>query len=385
MSTMLLDLEALPPLAYDGRAERVASDLATAGGDDVGCDALLVTDLVNLRWLTGFTGSAGRLVVRPDSVVLVTDGRYAAQARRQLDEAGVVADVVEGRTREAQREILAGLLAGVGRIGLEAGSVTWGAARDYEALLDGVELVPTTGLVEAHRRRKDAGEIARIEAACDVADEALADVVALLSEGVSEVAFALALETAMRHHGADGPSFDTIVAAGPGAADPHHRPTHRPVAAGDLVILDYGALVDGYHSDMTRTFAIGEPSAEQQAMLDLVTTAQATGVAAVRPGMATTAVDAACRDVIAGAGWGEAFVHGTGHGVGLVIHEDPFLGLTSTGALEAGQVITVEPGVYRAGLGGVRVEDTVLVTSDGCRPLTKTSKDHPCLPSPRTT
>jgi len=381
MTGLPLDLEALAPLEIAGRIGRVA-----AGLDAAGCDALLVTDLTNVRWLTGFTGSAGRLLIRPPGTpVLVTDGRYTGQARRQLAEAGVEADVVEGRTREAQRDALVQLASGRVRIGLEAGAVTWGAQRDYAEVFPGVELVATTGVVETHRALKDAGEVARIEAACDVADAALAEVLHLLSEGTSEAAFALALEVAMRHLGAEGASFTTIVAAGPHAADPHHRPTHRPIAGGDLVICDFGALVDGYHSDMTRTFTIGPVSAEQEAMLELVTAAQRTGAAAVEPGVATTAVDAACRDVITDAGFGEEFVHGTGHGVGLLIHEDPFLGLTSTGTLAEGHVLTVEPGVYRAGVGGVRVEDTLLVTSAGGRVLTKTSKDHPCLPSPRTT
>lgn len=374
------DLEALPEIEYAGRAERVAAELAAAE-----CDALLVTDMTNVRWLTGFTGSAARVLLRPGTLTLLTDGRYAGQAKDQLRAAGVEAEVVEGRTREAQREALVDLVKPIARLGLEAGSVSWAAQRDYAEGFEVSELVATTGLIEAHRQVKDAGEVARIEAACDIADAALADVLHLLSEGTSEVAFALALEVAMRHLGADGPSFDTIVAAGPGAADAHHHPSHRPIQGGDLVICDFGALVDGYHSDMTRTFGVGHLTEEQQAIVDLVTVAQRAGVAAVMPGVATTAVDAACRDLITAAGFGDEFVHGTGHGVGLVIHEDPFLGMTSKGELAAGHVVTVEPGVYRSGLGGVRVEDTVLVTPDGCRPLTKTSKDHPCLPSPRTT
>ncbi len=380
--TEILDLEALPPLETADRLPRVAAAL-----DGAGCDALLVTDLTNLRWLTGFTGSAGRLLLRPAGAppVLVTDGRYAAQARRQLAAAGVEAEVVEGRTKEAQREQLTDLVAGTARLGMEAANVTWAAQEDYAAAFPDVELVPTTGLVEAHRRVKDPGEVARIEAAAEIADAALADVLHLLSEGFSEAAFALTLEVAMRHRGAEGASFATIVAAGPHAADPHHRPTHRPVAPGDLVICDFGALVDGYHSDMTRTFVIGPPTPEQEEMLALVTAAQRAGAASVAPGVATTAVDTACRQVIAAAGRGEEFVHGTGHGVGLLIHEDPFLTMTSTGELAAGHVVTVEPGVYRSGLGGVRVEDTLLVTATGGRPLTKTAKDHPCLPSPRTT
>jgi Xaa-Pro aminopeptidase len=192
------------------------------------------------------------------------------------------------------------------------------------------------------------------------------------------------LDTTMRRLGAAGVSFETIVASGPNGARPHHRPADRTIVEGDLVVIDFGALVDGYHSDMTRTFSVGEASATQRRMLDVVAEAQAAGVAAVVEGVAASEVDAACRRVIAEAGWEDAFSHGTGHGVGLLIHEDPRVGRQSTAMLTAGHVVTVEPGVYLPDHGGVRIEDTVLVTADGCRTLTLAPK-APTPPAPAPT
>lgn len=373
-------MNGLPPLPMRDRVRRVRDSLDTAG-----CEAVLVTELANVRWLTGFTGSAGRLVVLADDLVLVTDGRYGDQATDELARAGVDARIAVGRTQSAQRELLRDAAAGVRRLGLEANHVSWADQRGYLELLSATELVPTTGLVEQHRVVKDAGELARIEAAADITDAALAAVLPLLTEGPTEAEVALALEVEMRRRGADGPSFDTIVASGPNSGLPHHRAGARRIVEGDLVVIDVGALVDGYHSDMTRTYVVGEPSPEQAELLAVVTAAQAAGVAAVRAGVHARAVDAACRDLLTEAGHGERFTHGTGHGVGLHVHELPWLNSTSTDVLAAGAVLTVEPGVYRGALGGVRVEDALVVTSTGCRALTKTPKDPTCLPSRPTT
>jgi Xaa-Pro aminopeptidase len=192
--------------------------------------------------------------------------------------------------------------------------------------------------------------------------------------GISEREFALELETEMRRRGADGPSFETIVGSGPNGAKPHARPTDRVIEPGDLVVLDFGALVDGYHSDISRTVCVGEPTPTQLRMLEVVTASQAAGVGAVAAGVGAAEVDRVCRDVIADAGWGDAFVHGTGHGVGLDIHEAPRVGSSSDATLAAGHVVTVEPGVYLPEHGGVRVEDTLLVTADGARALTRSPK-----------
>ncbi len=351
------------------RLGRLRSGLGPAG-----CDALLVTNLVNIRYLTGFTGSAAMLLVKADRALLVTDGRYAEQSRHELQAAGVQADIEIGDP-EAQRRQL-GAAAPKGRIGLEAGSVAWSLQRTLAGVFADAELVATDGVVEELRAVKDPGELHRMEVAAGIADEALAQIRTTLTDLQAERELGVELDFRMRRLGARDVSFETIVASGPNGARPHARPSDRRIQAGELIVLDFGALVDGYHSDMTRTVCVGEPaSAVLSRMVRVVAEAQRAGVAAVRAGVATWEVDAACRAVIAEAGWADAFVHGTGHGVGLDIHEHPLLSRTSTATLADGFVVTVEPGVYLPEHGGVRIEDTVLVTADGCRPLTHSPKD----------
>ncbi|MFN8019685.1 MAG: Xaa-Pro peptidase family protein [Acidimicrobiales bacterium] len=363
-------VEPFAPMEVAERTVRLREAMA-----DAEVPALLVTNLTNIRYLTGFTGSAALLVVTEQGLTFVTDGRYGQQSADQLAAAGVDADLQVSSTE--QRAIVAGAVAaaGVARVGLEADAVTWAAQRTYaETWFPSLELVPTTGLVARLRVVKDDGELDRLAAAASIADAALAEVRPLLCEGPTEVEFGLALDAAMRQLGADDVSFETIVASGPNGAKPHHRPGDRPIGEGDLVVLDFGALVDGYHSDMTRTVAVGDTSPTQQRMWDVVLEAQAAGVAAVAAQVEARDVDAACRRVIDAAGWGDAFLHGTGHGVGLDIHEDPRVAHTSTATLVDRCVVTVEPGVYLPEHGGVRIEDTVVVTPDGCRPLTLTPK-----------
>lgn len=365
----MTDDDALVPLDVASRADRVRAEL-----DRAGCDALVVTDLTNVRWLTGFTGSAGVLVVRPHDLVLVTDGRYQEQAADQLAAAGVTAEL--DITRDTAPR-LAAIVDGTARVGLEADHVTWDTQQRWADTLPAT-LVPTVGLLLGLRAVKDEGEVARLERAAAIADAALADVRHLLVEGPTEREFARALEAAMLDHGAQGPSFETIVASGPNGARPHARPSDRVIGAsgeGELVVVDFGALCDGYHSDMTRTFVVGEASATQFRMLDVVRASQQAGVAAVRAGVPTVDVDAACRAVIDDAGWADAFVHGTGHGIGLVIHEEPRLSPESSSLLAPGHCVTVEPGVYLPDHGGVRIEDSVVVTATGCRHLTTSAYD----------
>lgn len=365
----VFSLDQFPPLQIAPRLPRLVPRIEAAG-----CDALVVSNLDNVRYLTGFTGSAAVLVVTPSASLLVTDGRYKTQAAEQLASAGVSSEILIGNGA-AQLEAITRVLSASDRIGLESTNITWAGLRRYEDALS-KPLVSTRGLVEGLRIVKDDGEQARIEAACDVADAALSDVKLRLLERPTEVDFAAELEFVMRSRGGQGPSFETIVAAGPNSAMPHARPTGRVVEPGDLVVVDFGAIVDGYHSDMTRTFSIGEPSPSRRALVAAVASAQVAGVDAVREGVSGALIDAAARECLVEAGYGDVFLHSTGHGVGLDIHEAPWAAAGATDILGAGTIVTVEPGAYLAGDAGVRIEDTLVVTATGCRPLTKSTKDY---------
>lgn len=340
-------------------------------------DALLVTDLVNIRYLTGFTGSNAALLVyawdTPEArTVICTDGRYITQVGEQ------VPDLRAEIARASARRIVE--LAGewqTGRVGFESHVVTVDQHRGFVDQATGLELVAAPGLVEQLRMVKDDYEVDRLRAACAAADAALA---ALLERGGirpgrTERQVARDLEWLMFEHGGQAVAFETIVAAGANSAVPHHRPTDAVLAAGDFVKLDFGAVVDGYHSDMTRTLVLGEPDDWQREVYDLVRESQRAGRKALKPGVGCADVDAAARGVIDAAGHGELFVHGLGHGVGLQIHEAPGLAKTGTGTLLGGVAVTVEPGVYFPGRGGVRIEDTLVVREGGPELLTLTSKD----------
>ncbi|MBF6542713.1 M24 family metallopeptidase [Nocardia brasiliensis] len=344
-----------------------------------GVDGLLVTDLVNLRYLTGFTGSNAALLVHSwdmrnaeERTVIGTDGRYRTQVAEQ------VPDLRAEIAKATARRIIE--LAGewqLGRIGYESHIVTVDQHRGFVEQRTGLEFVATPGLVEQLRMVKDAYEVEQLRAACAAGDAGLAALLERggLRPGRTERQVARDLEWAMFEHGAEAVSFETIVAAGANSAVPHHRPTEAVLAAGDFVKLDFGATVGGYHSDMTRTFVLGAPSDWQREVYELVRAAQQAGCAALRPGAKTADVDAASRSVIEAAGHGALFVHGLGHGVGLQIHEAPGLAKNGTGTLLSGVAVTVEPGVYFPGRGGVRIEDTLVVREGGPELLTNTGKD----------
>jgi Xaa-Pro aminopeptidase len=362
------------PVPVAGRIERLRPALAEAG-----CDALLVSAPSNVRYLTGFNGSAAVVLVGPEEALLVTDGRYRLQAAEQLAsaQAGAAVRLAVGGA-ERQRQVLTDTLGrwGIARLGLEADHLAWAVQRRWAEWWREVELVASSGLVEGLRCRKDDAELEAMSQAAALADAALDEVRPMVAPGRSEAEVALALDTAMRRLGAEDRAFATIVASGPNAAKPHARPTRRVIEVGDAVVVDFGAVVGGYRSDMTRTFFAGRPPQGTMAeVLDVVRRAQATGLGVLRPGAVSGEVDAACRAVVEEAGLGEAFEHATGHGVGLDIHEAPWVGAGTTAILDAGTVVTVEPGVYLAGVGGVRIEDTAVVTDEGCRLLTRFPKD----------
>ena len=345
-----------------GRLAAVRDQLARAD-----LDGLLITALPNVRYLTGFSGTSALLFVSSRDCMLFTDFRYAAQVEEELGAATSV--------RIEPSSLWAGLwswLAGVGgveRIGFESVHVLH---RDFTRFLEQGQRWtwrPVTDLVEQLRLVKDATEVAAIERAIDMAEGALRVTLPQLHAGMTELAVAGILERALRDAGSEAFPFPTIVASGPRAALPHARAGGRPLQRGDLLLLDFGAVADGYCADLTRTVVLGPASAEQHEVHGIVREANARASGAIRAGMTGMAADALARDYIASFGYGEAFGHSLGHGIGLEVHESPRLARSVETALPPGSVVTIEPGIYRGGWGGVRIEDDVLVTEAGRRVL----------------
>lgn len=347
---------------YELRRERFRRALG-----EQGITSALVTSIIDVRWLTGFTGSYGQLLITPDAAVIATDGRYTDQVAAEVS--GL--DVVIGR--QVHRELLKRSQdMGHTKTFVDEDVVTISLLADMQQQ---AVVEPAKFPLAQLRKQKDAVEISALREACRISDLALAHIVSEPVSGRSEREVAISLERCMINLGAEAIAFDTIVASGPNSAIPHHHPTDRVVSRGDLLKIDFGARVDGYHADETRTFVVGEPQDWQIEIHALVAKAQAAGIAALRDGVALTDVDSAARSVIEEAGYADRFTHGLGHGVGLVIHEEPFFASTSTGILEAGTPVTVEPGIYLPGRGGVRIEDTLLVGTTGAESLTKTDRD----------
>jgi Xaa-Pro aminopeptidase len=331
-----------------------------------GIDALVVTKRENVRYLSGFTGTSGALRVASDEAVLITDTRYAEQA-------GSEAPAFALEVSSGAPALLAAMRTGKRRVGFEADALwyeLWHRMREAVEGKRGGVLIPCHGLVEIQRARKDAAEVARIERAAAIAAAALEAVRPMAVPGAAETDLALEIEFHMRRAGAESVAFDLIVASGPRAALPHGRASGRRLQAGEFVVFDIGARFEGYHSDMTRTLFTGRPGPRERALYDTVLAAQDRAIGAIRPGVAGRVVDEAARTVIAEAGHSEHFGHGTGHGVGLEVHESPRIGSASADVLETGMVVTVEPGVYLPGECGLRIEDMALVVETGCRMLT---------------
>jgi Xaa-Pro aminopeptidase len=348
------------------KARRRALRARLAPVDLVG---LLVTKRVNVRYLTGFSGSYGALLLLHDRTVFFTDRRYERQAA-EVD--GVELVLAPG-------DLVAGVIGVVGSdgdgLGFEPGGLTWGSGQRLRTLLPGRAVVPAPELVEELREVKDEDELAAMREAARIAGEALTELLGALRAGVTEREAARELEIGVRRRGADGLAFPPVVAFGEHGAEPHHRPGERPLRRGDLVVLDLGAVVEGYRSDMTRTVVLGRASPRQRELHELVRRAQEAGLAALRPGVGCAEVDQACREVVAAAGSGDAFSHPAGHGVGLEIHEAPWVRPGASGRIAAGTPVTVEPGVYLPGFGGVRIEDLAVVRPDGHELLTTAPKE----------
>ena len=346
------------------RRSRLASRLS-----DLGADGFLVTRLPNVRYLSGFTGSNGQLLVTPEEAVLLTDGRYEEQSRRESPDVRRVIYTNQFVASFAS----ACSDAGVTGVAFEAAGITYKLYTDLSET--GVRLIPTNAEVERLRWVKEPEERAHLRAAQAIADAAFERICTDLRAGVTERDVALALDVAMQQAGADGLAFDTIVAFGESAAEPHHHPGARRLSRGDVVKMDFGCVVAGYHSDMTRTVSFGEPSADLREVYEVVRRAQQAGVDAVVAGVTGGEVDRVAREVVADAGYGPNYKHSLGHGVGLEIHEGPTLRAGSDDVLPEGTVVTVEPGVYLDGKGGVRIEDMVEVTAFGCEVIPTTTKE----------
>jgi Xaa-Pro aminopeptidase len=352
--------------------EAARQDAVLAALAERGLGALVVTSLANVRYLTGYVGSNGIAVLGPRRRILLTDSRYEVAAREMAR--GV--EVVIGR-RDLLGDV-AGALAGAagdGPVGVEAESLTLARHARLAAMLDGAVLEPTTGLVEGMREIKDPGEVAAMREAAAVVDRALAAVLARGIVGRSEREVAYSLLGAMLEEGAEGASFETIVAAGPRGARPHAVPGPDPIPACTLVVIDLGAVVDGYCSDMTRTVATGPLPPRLAEIYDVCLRAQRAAVDAARGGIGAAELDGVARAVIAEAGYADHFGHGLGHGVGLAIHEAPGVRPEGTATLRAGMAVTIEPGIYLEGEGGVRIEDLVILGDGGCEVISHAPKE----------
>ncbi len=344
--------------------------------DEADLDGFLFLDRANLRYLSGFSGTAGALVVSRETSVFLTDARYTTQARQEVS----AQSICEYRVQlDGILEQIEGL--GLNRIGFEADSLSYAmVARLRENSPAGCQWQPESERLRPLRWGKDLGEIAALEEAARIAAEAFEAVVPLIRPGAVERDIALELEFAMRRRGAEEKSFDTIVASGLCGALPHGVASSKIISSGDLVTIDFGARWRGYHSDETITVAVGPVSARMLEIFDVVLEAHDRAMDAVQPGAALRDIDSIARDYIAKRGYGDYFGHSLGHGVGLEVHEHPAVSAQSEVSAEEGMVVTIEPGIYIPDLGGVRIEDMVCVTADGCRRITRLPKKFRLLP-----
>jgi len=351
------------------RLERLRSQLAQNG-----LDAILISQSENRRYLSGFTGSAGFLLISQDRAILATDFRYVEQARAEASAFEIVR--MQGAPSEWFPTLVSGL--DIQKLGFEGREVSFYTHKELAGAVGGmgggISLVPTEGLVESLRAVKDKAELERLEEAAALSDAALEEILPRVQPGISERELAWELESFMRRNGSEPLPFDIIVASGPNSARPHAKPSDKVILNNEPVVIDLGATVGGYSSDITRTICLGEGDSTFHRIYDIVLGAQLTAMATLQVGMNGEQVDQLARRVIAHAGYEENFGHGLGHGVGLADHEEPRLGPNSSSVLAEGMVFTIEPGIYISDWGGVRIEDMVLLEEGKARPLTKAKK-----------
>lgn len=333
-------------------------------------EALLVTSSYNLRYITNFTGSAGLALVTKEQAFFITDFRYTEQASEQVTEF----EVVQAKTNLLEEAAEKAEELGIKSLAFEQDYMTYSSYIQYQEKMT-AELQPVSGLIEKIRMIKMPEEVSILKAAAKIADDAFEHICGFIKAGQTELQISNELEFFMRRQGATSSSFDTIVASGLRSALPHGVATDKIVEQGDMITLDYGALYNGYISDITRTVAVGEPSEKMKEIYQIVLDAQILGVEKIGPGMTGIEADAIARDYIKSKGYGEAFGHSTGHGIGLEVHEGPGLSFKSQTVLEPGMAVTVEPGIYLPGIGGVRIEDDILITESGNERLTNSTKE----------
>jgi len=333
-------------------------------------DGILVTSPENVRYLSGFSGSEGTLLLTRDNGFFLTDGRYTTQARREVSDY----KIVTLKNKWKQIGSLAARLK-IELLGYEARHISVTMLQEIEKHINAGKLQPIAAEIESFRACKDAGEIRLLKKAARIAADSLAQVVPLMRPGMREIEVAAELEYRMRLNGGQGCSFPTIVASGPRTAMPHATTTDRAIRDGDLLTIDYGTLYEGYCSDETCTFVVGKPDARQKKLYALVKKAHDRAIEALEDGCCARDVDAVARDCLNRGGYGKYFTHGTGHGVGLNVHEYPTVSTASKALLRSTMVITIEPGLYIPGWGGIRIEDTLVVRKQGCDYITRTGKD----------
>jgi len=336
---------------------------------------MLISSMPNVRYLSGFSGTDATLLIARHCKILFTDSRYTTQARDQAPAFRII-------TYKRKVEEIAGFIkkSRIKRLGYEPDRITQEAYRQYRRHLRGVRLIPLLDMIEKMRARKSGHEIKKIRRACRIAGQAFEGLFPQIAPGICEKEIALELEYRMRKAGSGPAAFETIVASGKRAALPHGIASKKKLRPGDMIILDFGASFDGYFSDQTITLCLGRPGRKLKEVYEVVREAQARALARIRHGAEIREVDAAARDFIAMKGYGRYFSHGLGHGVGLEVHEEPALNPQSTGCLKQGMIVTVEPGIYLPGWGGVRIEDMALVTKTGCRILTRSSGPIRAIP-----
>ncbi|MCM3161692.1 Xaa-Pro peptidase family protein [Metabacillus litoralis] len=338
---------------------------------ELSIDGLLITSSYNRRYMTGFTGTAGVVVISEDKAVFITDFRYTEQAAKEIEGFEIVqhtGPIIEEVADQVEK-------LGIKRLGFEQDSLTYQLFSSYKEAIKSSEFIPVSGAVEKLRLIKSPAEIKILKEAAEIADAAYKHILTYIKPGLKEIDVANELEFFMRKNGAVSSSFDIIVASGYRSALPHGVASEKEIEKGDFVTLDFGAYYKGYCSDITRTFAVGEPSDELKKIYSIVLEAQLRGMNGIKPGLTGKQADALTRDYIKEQGYGEYFGHSTGHGLGMEVHEGPALSFKSDTVLEQGMVVTVEPGIYVAGLGGVRIEDDTVITEKGNESLTHSPKD----------